>query len=195
LALAFPLCIVRHGETDWNVEGRLQGQKDIPLNGKGRAQAESVGRILRRDCPDVLSFDFVSSPLLRARQTMELMRAAMKLDPDAYRRDDRLKELTFGEWEGYTWPEMRLRDAAACDARQADKWGYCPPGGESYSMLSDRIAGWLKDVNGPTLAVTHGGVARVLLGLLAGVGEADLPLKDITQGRALLFDGEKARWI
>ena len=195
MALDFPLCVVRHGETDWNVEGRLQGQKDILINGRGRAQAESVGRNLRLSEPEVLAFDFVASPLERARETMRLMRANMGLAPDLYRTDERLKELTFGEWEGYTWDEMKGRDAEGRDAREADKWGYCPPGGESYAMLSVRIEGWLADLKGPTLAVTHGGVARVLLGILAGVPEADLPLRDITQGRALMFEGSKARWV
>ncbi len=190
-----PLCIVRHGETDWNVEGRLQGQKDIPLNGRGRDQAASVGRILKRDNPDILTFDFVASPLSRAQETMRLMRGAMGLDPEAYRLDDRLKELTFGPWEGYTWDEMVKRDPASCSAREADKWGYCPPGGESYAMLSTRVAGWLTGLTGPTLAVTHGGVARVLLGLIDGVPQKELPLRDIKQGRALLFTDDKARWI
>lgn len=195
MSVAHPLCIVRHGETDWNVEGRLQGQKDIQLNGRGRDQATSVGHILKRECPEVLSFDFVSSPLTRAQDTMQLMRAAMGLDPEAYRLDDRLKELSFGRWEGFTWAEMDGDDAEGRAAREADKWGFCPPGGESYAMLSARIEGWLADLRAPTVAVTHGGVARVLLGLLAGVAQTDLPLRDIKQGRALLFENGDARWI
>lgn len=195
MPLDFPLCIVRHGETDWNVEGRLQGQQDIPLNGKGRDQAAAVGRSLKRDYPDVLTYDFVASPLVRAQETMLIMRGEMGLDPRAYTTDDRLKELTFGDWEGYTWPEMQARDAEGCAAREEDKWGFCPPRGESYAMLSLRIAGWLADVRKPTLAVTHGGVARVLMGLIAGISHAELPMQDIVQGRALLFEHGKARWI
>lgn len=190
-----PLCVVRHGETDWNVEGRLQGQRDIDLNGRGRDQASGVGAILKRDHPNVLDFDFVASPLWRTQETMRLMRRAMGLDPMGYRLDDRLKELTFGAWEGFTWPEMRARDPVACDAREADKWGFQPPGGESYAMLSERVAGWVESLDRPTLAVTHGGVARVLLGLLAGLSQAELPMKNIVQGRALLFEGDTARWI
>jgi broad specificity phosphatase PhoE len=195
LSLAHRLCIVRHGETDWNVEGRLQGQQDIHLNGRGRDQAASVGHILKREYPEVLNFDFVSSPLVRAQDTMRLMRGAMGLDPHAYRLDDRLKELSFGRWEGFTWDEMQGHDADGRAAREADKWGYCPPGGESYAMLSQRIEGWLEDIREPTVAVTHGGVARVLLGLIAGVAQTDLPLRDIKQGRALLFENGEARWI
>jgi probable phosphoglycerate mutase len=195
LPLDFPLCIVRHGETDWNVEGRLQGQQDVALNGRGRAQAEAVGKLLIQTEPAVAGWDFVASPLSRTRDTMELMRTAMRLDPATYRLDVRLKELTFGSWERSTWDEVKRMDAAGAAQREANKWSFCPPGGESYAMLSERIAGWLADVSQPTVAVTHGGVARVLMGLIAGVGQTDLPQKDIKQGRALMFEGGKVRWI
>jgi hypothetical protein len=138
--LAVPLCIIRHGETDWNVEGRLQGQKDISLNGRGRAQAEAVGRELARLHPEITTFDFVSSPLLRARETMCILRASLDLDPDLYRVDEDLRELTFGSWEGWTWSEVRDHDPVGAAGREADKWAFVPPGGENYAMLAERIA-------------------------------------------------------
>src|SRR5579871_4261566 len=97
--VTFPhrILFVRHGETSWNVEGRLQGQHDIPLNPRGREQARAVGRSLRARIGAELdrleaSDAFVASPLSRARQTMELMRAAMGLDPVRYRTDPVLME-------------------------------------------------------------------------------------------------------
>ncbi|MFC5067175.1 histidine phosphatase family protein [Flaviflagellibacter deserti] len=195
MPLDYPLCIVRHGETDWNLEGRLQGQQDVRMNGRGRDQAEAVGRLLLQHAPEVLGWDFVASPLIRTRDTMELMRAAMGVDPKDYRLDPRLKELTFGSWECSTWDDVKRSFPDLAAKRKADKWAFCPPGGESYSMLSDRIADWLVDVKKPTLAVTHGGVARVLLGLLTGMAQVDLPVEDIKQGRALMFEDGKARWI
>lgn len=195
MQLAVPLCIVRHGETDWNVEGRLQGQKDIALNGRGRAQAEAVGRELARLHPEVTGFDFVSSPLLRAQETMRILRTALRLEPGHYTVDDDLRELTFGSWEGFTWNEVRDHDPVGAAGREADKWAFVPPGGENYAMLAERIAGWLGTIERPTLAVTHGGVARVLLGLLCGMNSADVPLQEITQGRAMMFEAGAWRWI
>ena len=100
------LIFVRHGETDWNFEGRMQGQKDIPLNATGEAQASGNGARLKayldREGIDPTGLDFVSSPLGRTRSTMELLRAAMGLDKEAYRLEDQLKEITFGAWEGFT---------------------------------------------------------------------------------------------
>src|SRR5689334_21834654 len=108
------LYYLRHGETDWNVEGRLQGQRDIPLNARGRGQGIHCGEVLRdlfaRDNIDVAGLDFICSPPGRARETMELARNELGLSPKDYRIDERLTELTFGEWEGYTLAELRNLD-------------------------------------------------------------------------------------
>jgi probable phosphoglycerate mutase len=103
------IVFLRHGETDWNVEGRLQGQRDIPLNANGRGQARRNGEIIAREIPEAAGFDFVASPLWRARETMEIARAAMNLDPKAYAVDPRLVEITFGELEGFTYRDIEER--------------------------------------------------------------------------------------
>ena len=95
------LYYVRHGLTDWNVAGRLQGHRDVPLNGIGRAQAlqcaSLLGDLFERDRHAAGSFGYVSSPLVRARETMEIMRAALGLDATAYITDERLTEIGFGQ--------------------------------------------------------------------------------------------------
>ena len=121
------LYFIRHGETDWNAEARLQGQQDVPLNEFGRVQAAEAGERLRRAVPHYPDVDYVASPLLRARETMERLRAAIGLEPPSYRVDERLKELSFGDWEGLTWRELRRRDPAIAARRQRDKWGSCRP--------------------------------------------------------------------
>ncbi|HEV7284349.1 MAG TPA: histidine phosphatase family protein, partial [Kaistia sp.] len=137
------LIFIRHGETDWNAEGRFQGQRDIPLNAHGRNQAQRNGRALAEQMPEAAGFDFVASPLERTRQTMEIARSAMGLDPSGYRLDPILKEITFGRWEGYTAPELMQRWPDLVAERDVDKWGFQPPQGESYAMLSVRIGTWL----------------------------------------------------
>ena len=86
---------------------------------------------------------FIASPLIRTRQTMELARAALGLPPARYALEPALKELTFGEWEGLTWPQVAKRDPAGARAREADKWNFAPPDGESYAMLAARLQPWL----------------------------------------------------
>ena len=109
---------IRHGETDWNLEGRLQGQQDIPLNDVGRVQAEEAGRRLQALVPHVEDLDYVASPMTRTRETMEILRETLGLHPDAYRLDERLVELTFGVWEGMTWKEVRKAEPQLAALRE-----------------------------------------------------------------------------
>jgi phosphohistidine phosphatase SixA len=105
---------IRHGETDWNVAGRLQGRHDVPLNTRGRSQAGHCGDILRdlfaREGRDPADCDYVSSPLGRARETMELVRVPLGLPPEGYRLEERLAEIAFGDWEGFTIAQLHVRD-------------------------------------------------------------------------------------
>ncbi len=121
---------VRHGETDWNVEGRLQGQTEQPLNPRGIEQAAQAGRILGK-LIGTAGLPFLASPMIRTRQTMEGIRRALGLPPEDYRIEPRLIELSFGRWEGLVWPEVKAQDPALAAQRDADKWGFTPPGGEA----------------------------------------------------------------
>jgi probable phosphoglycerate mutase len=196
----YRILFVRHGETDYNSEGRLQGQRDIPLNGRGRAQASAIGRALRTAMPEAIAAleaaeAFVASPLARTRETMELARAGLGLPPERYGLEPALKELTFGEWEGLTWPQVWSRDPAGARAREADKWNFAPPGGESYAMLAQRLQPWLDSRDGDCFVVSHGGVARALMTLIAGVSPQAAENAEIWQGRAILFEGGRFSWI
>ena len=199
-ALRYRLIFVRHGETSYNAENRLQGQRDIPINARGREQAKAVGRTLRaRLSAEIDRLEateaFVSSPLVRARETMELVRGALGLPPERYRLDAALKELSFGAWEGLTWSEVQAGDPKGIKARRADKWGFAPPGGESYAMLTNRMRPWLSALTGDAFIVSHGGVARAFLTILACV-PAELALETpIVQGRAMMFHNCEYRWI
>lgn len=188
------ILFVRHGETDWNVEGRLQGQTDIPLNQLGRYQAEDVGRRLKKLLADPASSEWIVSPLGRTRETAEIARRALGLDPLAYQLEEQLKEITFGEWEGFTWAELRKTVPHAEKERDQNKWSYVPPKGESYEMLTTRIGKWLSTVNREIVAVSHGGVARALMVLAADVSPSEAPRHDIHQGRVLEFADGRFRW-
>lgn len=190
---------IRHGETDWNAEGRMQGVQDIPLNEKGRGQARRNGEKLKaqlgRLAISARDLDFVASPLGRARETMELLREGLGLAREGYRLDTRLRELTFGDWEGLTIPEIAEKSPELTEMRRADKWGFVPPGGESYEMLSERIAGWLSTLERPSVIVSHGGVMRVLRGLLVEVPTAEVPRLDVPQDKVFVWKDGKDGWI
>jgi probable phosphoglycerate mutase len=193
------LYLIRHGETDWNVEGRLQGQKDIHLNDKGRVQAVRNGKVLGEHLAALGvgadAFDWVSSPLTRARDTMEILRAEMGLEKAGYRIEPIVQELSFGDWEGSTLAELRHTDPEGRAARKKDKWNFVPPGGESYKMLSARIQPWLFGLARDTVCVAHGGITRVVRGMLERVSEAEVPVLNIPQDRIYVWRNGGAEWI
>ncbi len=190
---------IRHGQTDWNAQGRFQGSKDIPLNGLGRTQAMAAGEILAgllaRDGLKSSALPFVASPLGRARMTMELVRGALKLPPDDYGLDDRLREIGYGQWEGLTLPEMELNDPVTFASRRTDKWGIAAPSGESYANVTRRVHGWYDSLVTSTVAVAHGGTMRALmvaLGVATPLEVADTP---IGQGVVYVFgDGGMTKY-
>jgi broad specificity phosphatase PhoE len=182
---------IRHGETAWNAEGKLQGTQDIPLNDLGRKQAAFAGGILAdlfaRDGRNENSLGFVASPLGRARSTMELVRSALKLPSHDYAIDDRLREIGYGDWEGSTLAQMQASDPEVFARRQADKWTIPPPRGESYAEVQARVSDWYRQVTADTVAVAHGGTARALmvaLGIETPDSAADLTIE---QGAVYVF--------
>jgi broad specificity phosphatase PhoE len=185
------LYYVRHGETDWNVDGRLQGRHDPALNAVGRRQAAVCADILRdllaRDGRSPGACAYVSSPLQRARQTAEIMRAALGLAPGDYRVDSRLAEIGFGEWEGLTFRDVRSRAPQALAARERDKWHFAPPGGESYAQVALRMREWYGTLDGDTVVIAHGGTARALIAVLGVAPPAEAPSIEIGQGVVYRF--------
>jgi broad specificity phosphatase PhoE len=196
LRAGITLYFVRHGETDWNLAQRYQGQRDIPLNATGRAQAARNGRALALTLGhNAGALDYVASPLVRARETMEIMRREIGLSPEGYRTDDRLREINYGHWEGELWGELPAKDPQGFAAREADKWGWQPRGGESYRALSERVAAWFGDTERDVVVAAHGGVMRVLRGLSGGLDPAEIFRLDVPQDKVLVIEAGRTRWL
>lgn len=188
---------VRHGQTQWNAEKRLQGQADTDLDALGLTQARRNGRRLRELVSRPADFDFVASPMRRTRKTMELARTEMGLAPQGYRTDARLMELNFGDWQGFTYAQVEAREPGATVARNADKWRFVPPGkgAESYRMLFERVRPFLDALPERMVCVTHGGVLRVLFHHLAGVAPEVAADMDIPQDRVLRLRDGALDWL
>lgn len=193
-----PICyFVRHGQTGWNAELRLQGQADTDMSELGRSQAVRNGRRLADLIDRPEEFDFVASPLKRTRETMELIRREMGLPVSDYRTDARLMEVHFGDWQGFTYAELEQRQPGSTAARLTDKWGFIGPGegGENYQMLLDRVKPWYDALQQPTVCVTHGGVLRILFRLVQGMPEANAADMDILQDRVLRLRDNRLEWL
>jgi len=156
------LTLIRHGLTDWNVEGRFQGQTDRPLSEEGRRQAR---RLSRRTAGFGRVDAVVASPLVRAVETARL--AFPEREPTT---DPRLMELHFGVFEGRTAAENEARPEWPSWA--ADPYQRVPPGGESYEQLRTRAVAWFDELprdQGHVVAVTHSGTIQMILAHVLGI--------------------------
>jgi len=163
---------VRHGETDWNAEGRYQGSQDIPLNVRGQGQAEQNGellkRLLARSGRTATDFTWYVSPLSRTRETMNRIRARLDEPLPEITIDPRLVEVSFGIYEGHLHTELSTGAMAMAGERDASFWYFRPPGGESYEDVRQRVLDFGASLIGPSIIVSHGGILRVLRHLIEG---------------------------
>lgn len=189
------LYFLRHGQTDYNAAGRIQGTIEVPLNATGRVQAHRNGAVLSELISDKCRFDFVASPLLRARQTMQIVRAGMGLPEDGYRIDDRLKEIHFGAWGGLTMAEIAERDPSNYVRRQADPWNEAPPEGQCFRDFHAQVMSWFDEVARDTIVVAHGGTSRSLRGHVLKLPPQEMMRLDVPQDKILMIEGETLAWF
>jgi probable phosphoglycerate mutase len=198
MKLTNPLYLLRHGETAWNLDRRMQGSKDSELTARGRAQAAAMGRALaaelaREPGPTV----FLRSPLGRTRETALIIGRELGLDPSEWRDDPRLAELRYGAWEGSTWKEIEVSHPNAMATWRADPEGYCPPDGETHFELRRRSAAVLAEVIASgrrTVIVSHGVSGAVVRGLHLGLdARAMFVLEKPQDAFFRLLDGREER--
>ncbi len=142
-----------------------------------------------------MHLEFVSSPLERARHTMDTLQCELGLSQNGYRLDNRLKEIQYGEWEGLNWSEVSQKYPKELEERNTDRWNFHPPiGGENYQMLYERVVAALRDLTRDSVIVSHGAVARALLVALCEAPQQKAPIEDILQGQVLVFRNGRALW-
>jgi broad specificity phosphatase PhoE len=173
MKLTAALYMLRHGETAWNTERRMQGTRNSDLTERGRAQAVAMGRALAAELAREPSpTAFLRSPLGRTCETSLIIGRELGLDPAEWRDDARLAELSYGAWEGFSWKEIEVDRPNALADWRADPQGFAPPGGEPHFELRRRSAAVLTDIaasNLRTVVVGHGVSGAVLRGLNLGL--------------------------
>ena len=182
---------LRHGETDWNREGMMQGWIDIPLNETGRIQARGAAALLEKLPVSLI----VASPLSRAHETALIVNEALK---KPVLIDERLRERRFGTLEGTRWRDLLGHERAADDPHSLFE-GHgspCPEGAEPYELFERRVMDAVRaHMDGPEsllprniLFVAHGGVCRALSNALTGAA------RRTPNARPLLFEKSGAAW-
>ena len=172
--------LLRHGETVWNAEGRLQGALNSPLTARGVAQAQAQGRILARR--DLDGFRAISSPLGRTIETAGLAVAPLM---ERIETDVRLREIEVGEWSGRQRDSLGIPYDPNVPSGETLALYESAPGGEGLARLEARCQDFLDDLVEPTVIVTHGITGRMLRALWLGLGQAGL--NDLPGGQGIVF--------
>ncbi|CAM4037573.1 histidine phosphatase family protein [Aeromonas bestiarum] len=161
------LYLLRHGQTRYNAELRLQGRCNSDLTAKGEAQAAAMGARLRDLLDDAACWTLYASPLGRARQTAQLVCQQLGFDSERIVWDERLVELDMGEWESRRVPEL-LAAHPGLDLEQPD-WYLQAPGGEDFQGIQRRARSWLQDerIAERAIVVSHGLFGAMLRGAYA----------------------------
>jgi broad specificity phosphatase PhoE len=160
--------LVRHGQTEFNRDGRMQGGHDSPLTELGRAQAARYGELLQTLIDDPATWSFISSPLGRALQTARIIGEITGLPP--VENDPRIAEIRMGSWDGLKPDEIDLVTPGAAKGAGRHDFFFLSPDGETYEVFAARVGDWLKDALAdprPRVVVSHGVTGRVLRGLYA----------------------------
>ena len=177
--------LVRHGQTAFNAEGRLQGHVDSPLTELGRAQA---GAALKRLTGGGEGWRIISSPLGRARDTAEAIRAALGT-PDL-EIDARLIELSWGDWDGGLRADLKARHP---EAFGETGWAFTAPIGEAYDAAQARLRDWLSTLppepERRIIAVSHGVAGRLLRGVYAGLSKPETLAQQVPQDACFRLSG------
>ncbi len=160
-------CLVRHGQTEWNVKGIYSGQSDIDLTETGRAQAAALGEKLRGQPFSAI----YASDLIRARETAEIIAAEFNLPVQT---DSRLREIHQGEWEGLHVDEIQSRYADLWQEKDADPALFRPPGGETIHEVSERVFAAVDEIvarhpDSTVLIVSHGLAIATLICRAEGI--------------------------
>lgn len=190
--------LLRHGETQWNREGRYQGQQDSPLTLTGIGQVRAIATTLRTHIETLGDYQMWSSPLTRARQSASVFCEQIGLSYGDVRFDERLMERNYGRWEGLTMAEIADRFPEDVVEEKADRWSFAiPGGGESFVDVAERLKHWLNDVSegGPAVVMAHGGSGRVLRGLCSALTPEDIFAFNDSQSTAFMMSNQACRTI
>lgn len=175
--------VVRHGETEWNREKRLQGQSNSPLTELGLKQAHGIGVLLRQLIGSGDNIPIIASPLERALLTAKAICGPLGRDTASLSTDDLLKEISFGRWEGRTFAEIATADPERWRRFETNRWSDIPPDGESYAMVAERARLWLHGSSAirEKIVVAHGEFGRVLRGIYCGMSPEEMFALDVPQ--------------
>lgn len=193
ISMSYPrIVFMRHGETEWNLAGRAQGHLNSPLTAKGQAQAQRLGEILKRELITPEGYTQMVSPIGRTLETSANIKKHFPFDPTPI---DLLKEIDLGKLSGLNRAEMEEQFPDHMAGKPDYDWYFGAPDGETMDDMRKRATQWLDSLIGPTIAVAHGQIGKVIRGVYLGLSDEQILRLQEPQGVVHLLDqGTETIW-
>lgn len=175
--------LLRHGETEFNTQGRYQGELDSPLTEVGVQQVQQNAQMLKSLIGNPNEWKIVSSPLGRAMQSTEIICETIGYDVKKVEKDERLTEVAVGQWAGLTTKEIESSWPNLFQNTDVYNWYFNAPNGEAYDSVVCRLSAWLKDMQHVpnVIAISHGLTGRILRGIYADLKKEDALKLEVSQ--------------
>ncbi|MEB2298584.1 phosphoglycerate mutase family protein [Lysinibacillus xylanilyticus] len=175
--------ILRHGETEFNTQGRYQGELDSPLTELGVRQVQQNALMLKSLIENPNEWKIVSSPLGRAMQSTEIICETIGYDLKNVEKDERLTEVAVGHWAGLTTKEIESSWPNLFHNTDVYNWYFNAPNGEAYDSVVNRLSDWLEDIQHvqKVIAISHGLTGRILRGIYADLKKEDALKLEVSQ--------------
>ncbi|MGY4796110.1 histidine phosphatase family protein [Lysinibacillus fusiformis] len=175
--------LLRHGETNYNTQGRYQGQLDSPLTERGREQVQQNARMLKSLIGDADEWTILSSPMGRAMQSTVILCETLGYNINKVKQDQRLTEVAVGQWAGLTMAEIQQNWPALLTNTDAFNWYFRAPDGETYEAVVSRLTALLEEIQpfSKVIVVSHGLTGRILRGVYAGLNKEEALKLEVSQ--------------
>ncbi|HWI47818.1 MAG TPA: histidine phosphatase family protein [Rummeliibacillus sp.] len=177
------ICLIRHGETVFNSQGRYQGELDSPLTQDGIEQVKNISKLLKLVIDEPNEWEIISSPLGRTLQSTEIICEILGYDLNKVTTDSRLKEVSVGSWAGLTTQEIESSWPKLLENTDTYNWYFNSPDGESHDSVVRRVSEWLGSIRDKkkVIAVSHGLTGRIIRGVYQNLKKDQLLRLEVSQ--------------
>ena len=190
--------LIRHGETEFNVEGKFQGQSNSPLTENGKDQIYQVARMVKMELgDDIHNWEIISSPLGRAMDSTKILCETLAYDLTKVQTDERLAEVSVGDWAGLYIEDIKAQWPRLLEGTNHYNWYFNSLGGERYADVEGRVKAFLESVKDKEklIVVAHGVTSRIIRGLYQNLDKDEaLSLEVAHETFFKLADGDVKRY-
>lgn len=175
--------LFRHGETEFNLRGRYQGELDSSLTSAGIEQVKNNAKLLKMLIGSPKEWTVISSPLGRAQQSTDILCEVIGYDKNKVIMENRLKEVSVGSWAGLTTKEIEMSWPALYENTNYYNWYFNSPNGESYGSVVERVSEWLDSIKQleKVIVMSHGLTGRIIRGVYQGLTKDQALILEVSQ--------------